>query len=88
MSNTLLFVSFPGTTFNIMIKKNNLRFVYEQHRDEEVQPYIQQLINSQNYSQSESHSTESNHLNNSASTNDGQSGKAGNSIVTINFLYL
>lgn len=60
-----------------MTKKNNVRFVYEQRRDEEVQPYIQQLINSQNYSQSESQSTESNHLNNSASTNDGQGGKAG-----------
>lgn len=60
-----------------MPKKNNLRFVYEQHRDEEVWPYIRQLIHSQNYS--ESQSTESNHLNNSARSSSGQGGKAGSS---------
>ncbi|KAL5133681.1 hypothetical protein HKD37_03G006971 [Glycine soja] len=62
------------------LRKNNARFVDEEHhdevehcdeehRDEDVHHYIQQLINSLNKSQSESHGTESNHLNNSASTN-------------------
>ena len=74
------------------LRKNNARFVDEEHhdevehcdeehRDEDVHHYIQQLINSLNKSQSESHGTESNHLNNSASTNAEQ----GNIIVTINF---
>ncbi|TKY46190.1 transposase, Ptta/En/Spm, plant [Spatholobus suberectus] len=68
-----------------MRRKNNRRSVDEQHHDEEqqhdeeVHPYILQLINLQNYSQFESQSTESNHLNNSASTNDEQDDEAGSS---------
>ncbi|XP_057417491.1 uncharacterized protein LOC130711771 isoform X2 [Lotus japonicus] len=53
-----------------MARTSNRRFFNEQHQDEDVLPYILQLIQEENNSQSEAHSAESNELSNSARTND------------------
>ncbi|XP_057426165.1 uncharacterized protein LOC130719563 [Lotus japonicus] len=66
------------TFYSIMARKVNRRFVDEQHHDEEVQPYILQLMHEEN-SHSEAHVVESNELMNSARTNDEQNDEAGSS---------
>lgn len=59
-----------------MAPKKNRRFVDEQRHDEDVQPYILQLLNEEN-SQSEAQSVESNEFSISAKTNDEQNDEAG-----------
>lgn len=55
------------------------RLIIEQHEDEEVWPYIQQLLGGQNNSQVQTHDGQSNELNNSTSTEVQQNDKLGNS---------
>ncbi|KAK4360412.1 hypothetical protein RND71_019364 [Anisodus tanguticus] len=53
------------------------RLVTQQHHDEEVRPYIQQLINAQSYSQAQTYADQSNSLNNSVGIGAEQNNEPG-----------
>lgn len=53
------------------------RLVTEQYHDEEVRPYIQQLMNAQNCSPAQTYDNQSNILNNSVGTGAEQNNESG-----------